>query len=101
MGGKNEKYTICNIQRNQATAKRLMEQYLVTQTKDFSVLEDKMDLNALYDDIADTEEFKLLAEMAIEGRSHLEMANSRGISVNACKKRVQRAKEILRRKMEK
>ena len=95
------KYTICNIQRNQATAKRLMEQYLVTQTKDVSVLEDKMDLNALYDDIADTEEFKLLAEMAIEGRSHLEMANSRGISVNACKKRVQRAKEILRRKMEK
>ena len=94
------KYTICNIQRNQATAKRLMEQYLVTQAKDFSVLEDKMDLNALYDDIADTEEFKLLAEMAIEGRSHLEMANSRGISVNACKKRVQRAKEILRRKME-
>ncbi len=95
------KYTIQNIHKKQKSTKRLVEQYLVTQVKDFSVLEDKIDLNTLYGVIADTEEFKLLAEMAIEGRSHLEMANSRGISVSACKKRVQRAKEVLRRKMEK
>jgi len=37
--------------------------------------------------------------MAVNGRSHKEMAESRGISVNACKKRVQRAKEVLRKKI--
>lgn len=94
------KYTICNMQSNRATAKRIVEMYLHTQLKDFTVLEDKLDLNVLYGNVADSEEFKLLAEMAIEGKSHLEMAEIRGISVSACKKRVQRAKETLRRKID-
>ena len=94
------KYTIRNIQSSRSTAKRIVEKYLMTQIKDFSFSEDNLDLRVLYENVADTEEFKLLAEMAIEGRSHLEMANSRGISVSACKKRVQRAKETLRRKID-
>ena len=94
------KYTINNIRSNQASAKRIVEKYLMTQIKDFSLSEDRLDLHILYEDVADTEEFKLLVEMAIEGRSHLEMANSRGISVDACKKRVQRAKEALRKKID-
>ncbi|MBR2311028.1 MAG: hypothetical protein IKA47_10940 [Oscillospiraceae bacterium] len=93
------KYTICNIKSSQATAKRVVEKYLTTQFQDLSFSEDRPDLNVLYENVADTEEFKLLAEMAIEGKSHLEMANSRGISVSACKKRVQRAKETLRKKI--
>ena len=95
------KYTIRNIQSSRATAKRIVEKYLMTQIKDFSISEDRLDLHILYENVADTEEFKLLAEMAVEGRSHLEMANSRGISVSACKKRVQRAKETLRRRIDK
>ena len=94
------KYTIRNIQSSRSTAKRIVEKYLMTQIKDFSFSEDSLDLRVLYENVADTEEFKLLAEMAIEGRSHLEMANSRGISVTACKKRVQRAKETLRRRID-
>lgn len=93
------KYTVCNIRHSRATAKRIVEEYLITQLKDFAFSEDHPDLSVLYENVADTEEFKLLAEMAIEGKSHLEMANSRGISVSACKKRVQRAKETLRRKI--
>ena len=94
------KYTISNIKSNRAAAKRIVEKYLMTQIKDFSLSEDRLDLHILYEDVADTEEFKLLVEMAIEGRSHLEMATSRGISVSACKKRVQRAKEALRKKID-
>lgn len=94
------KYTIRNMQSNRATAKRIMEQYLVAQAKDLSISEDNLDLHILYENVADTEEFKLLAEMALEGKSHLEMANSRGISVSACKKRMQRAKEILRKRID-
>lgn len=93
------KYTICNIRSSQATAKRIIEKYLMSQIKDFSFSEDPLDLRVLYENVADTEEFKLLAEMFIEGRSHLEMAQSRSISVSACKKRVQRAKEALQKRI--
>ena len=92
--------TIRNIKSNQATAKRIIEKYLVTQIKEFSVLDDGISLNILYENVADTEEFKILAEMAIEKKSHEEMAKARGISISACKKRVQRAKEVLQRKID-
>ena len=94
------KYTIHNMQSNRESAKRIMERYLMTQIDDFTFSEDRIDFHILYENVADTEELKLLAEMAIEGKSHLEMANSRGISVSACKKRVQRAKETLRKKID-
>ena len=93
------KNTIRNMKSSRATAKRIIEQYLVTQAKEISFTEDSVNLNVVYGDIADTEEFKLLSEMAIEGKSHEEMAKARGITVNACKKRVQRAKEKLQRKI--
>lgn len=95
------KNTICNMKRNRAVAKRIVEQYMMTQMKELSISEDRIHVNILYDNVADTEEFKILTEMAIEGRSHEEMAKARGITVNACKKRVQRAKETLRKKIEK
>lgn len=94
------KNTIRNMKSNRATAKRIVERYLVTQIKDISFSEDRIQLNILYENVADTEEFKLLSELAIEGRAHEEMARSRGITVSACKKRVQRAKEKLQRKIE-
>ena len=93
------KYTIKNIQNSRAAARNLIEKYLVTQVEDFSFLEDRVDLRVVYDNVADTEEFKLLFEMAIEGKSHEEMAKSRNITVSACRKRVQRAKETLQRRI--
>lgn len=93
------KNTIRNMKRNRATAKRIVDTYMIHQLRDFSVTEDMIDLNVLYENVADTEEFKLLSEMAIEGRSHEEMARARGITISACKKRVQRAKETLQRRI--
>lgn len=93
------KNTIRNMKSSRATAKRIVETYLLTQLKEVSFSEDSINLNILYENVADMEEFKLLKEMAIEGRSHEEMARARGITVSACKKRVQRAKETLRRKI--
>lgn len=93
------KNTIRNMKRNRATAKRILETYLMTQLRECSITEDNIDLNVLYGNVADTEAFKLLAEMAIEGRSHEEMARNRGITVSACKKRVQRARETLQKKL--
>ena len=92
------KNTIRNIKHNRANAERILAQYLhVPDDRTFS--EDELNLGALYEDIVDTEEFKILKEYAIDGKSHLEMATARGITINACKKRLQRAKEKLRIKI--
>ena len=93
------KNTIRNMKRSRATAKRIVEAYVTPQLQELSITVDRISPSILYGNVADTEEFKLLTEMAIEGRSHEEMARSRGISVSACKKRVQRAKETLQRRM--
>ena len=93
------KYTIRNIKRSRENARQLLSNYLIEQMECATFSEDKLSLQLMYDDVSCSEEFKLIKEMAIDGRSHLEMANARGITVNACKKRVQRAKEILQKKM--
>lgn len=94
------KNTIQNIRKNIASARRLVEHYLAAQPKEITISEDGVHVNILYADLADSDEFKLLSELAIEQRSHAEMARSRGISVAACKKRVQRAKERLKKIIE-
>lgn len=93
------KNTVRNMKRSRANAERILETYMMTQLRELSITEDRIDLKVLYENVADLEEFKLLSEMAIEGRSHEEMARSRNISISACKKRVQRAKETLQRKI--
>ena len=93
------KNTIRNIKRARANAQRLLISYAEVQGKVEAFSEDKVSLETSYGNVAHLEEFKLLNEMAVEGKSHLEMAKARGISVAACKKRVQRAKEKLREKI--
>lgn len=93
------KYTIRNIKSSQLSARRLLEKYMENRGQESSFSEDHLDLHILYENVSHTEEFKLLTEMVIEGRSHLEMAERRGISVDACKKRAQRAREKLRTKI--
>ena len=91
------KFTIRNMKRNRERMQQLLSQ--VEQNEPAAYSEDRLPLELIYEDLSNTEEFKLLVEMAIDGKSHLEMANARGITVDACKKRVQRAKEKLQEKM--
>lgn len=93
------KNTIQNIKRNRANASKLLVAYAAVQGNEVAVSEDKISLEVTYGNLAPLEEFKLIKEMALEGKSHLEMAQARGISVDACKKRLQRAKEKLRQKI--
>lgn len=92
------KYTIQNMKRSRDKANVLLTQYLAANSS-VAFFEDRISLEVTYENVARSEEFSLIKEMAVDGRSHLEMAQSRGISVAACKKRVQRAKEFLRRKI--
>lgn len=93
------KYTIANQKRTRTAATRVLAAYMSAQSQELLVSEDSIKLEVMYQNVADSEEFQLLKEMAIEGRSHLEMAEKRGISVAACKKRVQRAKDFLKKKI--
>lgn len=93
------KYTIQNTKRSRDKANVLLTQYLAANSSNVAFSEDRIRLEVTYENVAHSEEFALIKEMAIDGKSHLEMAQARGISVAACKKRVQRAKEFLRRKI--
>ena len=93
------KNTVRNMTRSRENARQLLVRYLAEQSRDVAFSEDKVHLEIMYGNIANTDEFKLIKEMAIDGRSHLEMATARGITVDACKKRVQRAKEFLQKKL--
>ena len=93
------KHVISNMIRNKAIANRILSEYIASQTQEYSESADRIRFEILYENICEMEEFQLIKEMAVDGLSHLEMAEKRGISVAACKKRVQRAKEILRKKI--
>ena len=91
------KFTIRNMKRNRDRIQQLLS--MVEQNDTATYSEDRLPLDLMYEDLSNTEEFKLLVEMAIDGKSHLEMATARNITVSACKKRVQRAKEKLQEKL--
>lgn len=93
------KNTIRNMKRIRDGANKLLIAYTAAQDNNAAFSEDKISLEITYGSVAQSEEFKLIKEMAVDGKSHLEMAQARGISVDACKKRVQRAKELLRQKI--
>ena len=91
------KNTIRNIKHVRANASRILAQYLMV--REDTCLEDTHSLETLYGSLAETEDFKLLKEYVLEKKSHYELAQARGITVAACKKRLQRAKENLRLKV--
>ena len=93
------KNTMRNMERKRVNANKLLIAYTAAHGSSVAFSEDKLRMEISYSNVADSEEFKLIMEMAVDGRSHLEMAEARGISVDACKKRVQRAKEFLRKKI--
>ena len=95
------KFTIRNMKRSRENTQQILSNYLIAKQEGRVFSEDNLELHLLYENISCTEEFELLKELAVDGKSHLEMAQARGISVSACKKRVQRAKEKLLKKLEK
>ena len=93
------KYVISNTLRSRATASRILKEYFSSQLNEISASGDLEKIEILYGDVANSDDFLLLKEMTLDGLSHLEMAKKRGISVDACRKRMQRAKENLRNKI--
>lgn len=62
---------------------------------------DVLDIDFMYSDLTNSEDYKLLKKIALDKYSMLEVAKEMGISVEACKKRVQRAKKKLKKVLKK
>ena len=93
------KNVLKNTIRNQNISRRILLDYFASNINDITVTNDRVGLEILYEDVADLEEFKMVKAMALEGKSYLEMSQELGISMAACRKRMQRAREILRKKI--
>ena len=93
------KYVIRNTLRQQMSIEEKLNQYLAEKMNELSY-EDQLPLEVLYGDISSSSDFLLLKELALDKKSHAELASARGISVAACRKRVQRAKENLQKKLQ-
>lgn len=61
----------------------------------------ELEFSALYSDLVGAEDFDLLVKIAVEGDTIADVAAELGITVEACKKRVQRAKARLKKALEK
>lgn len=90
-----------NNTRTTAHQLQLIADYLSVNGAQIAVSIDQPDLKLKYGTLAQTEEFKLIYDMAVLGKTHEEMAAERSISVNTCRKRAERAKKFLRRKLSK
>ena len=92
---------IQNSNRVTARQMKLIADFLSVNGREVAVSMDQPDLKLQFGELAETEEFKLIYDMAVLGKSQREMATERGITVVSCKKRVERAKKFLRRKLSK
>lgn len=92
------KHVMQNMLRTQAKLKNLllsldMGESLPTEAPDL------MSVDVLFSDVSDSEDFRLLKRIALDRCTMLEIAEELGISVETCKKRVQRARKRLQEKI--
>ncbi|WP_339295670.1 sigma-70 family RNA polymerase sigma factor [Paenibacillus sp. FSL W7-1279] len=91
------KYVIKNKARSRA--------YLINSLKlDENMIPgdlDVLDIDFMYSDLTNSEDYKLLKKIALDKYSMLEAAKEMRISVKACKKRVQRAKKKMKKVLKK
>ncbi len=62
---------------------------------------DSLNVDFLYSNLAGDDDYKLIKKIALDKYTMLEASQELGISVEACKKRVQRAKKKLKKRFEK
>lgn len=92
------KYVMRNMLRTQAKLRTLLQSLDAEEGLPAGVQE-LASVDVLFSDIADSEDFRLLKRIALDRCTMLEMAQELGISVETCKKRVQRARKRLQEKL--
>lgn len=94
------KHTVSNIRRSQASLSRDLVASLSLAEDKLVRAESDAFFEIEYSDLIPAEDFQLLKMIVLNKYTILEAANELGISVEACKKRVQRVKKKLRKIIE-
>ncbi len=95
--------TLQNVIRNQLRTQQRWAQLLSDQPMEQLQLrapQDEPGWELQYRDLIDPEDYALFRRIALDGCTVAEAAQELGITVEACKKRVQRARLALRKKIE-
>lgn len=90
------KNIILNARRNQAKLKNVLLTIMTVEKMSTDISEDNVDLEMYCTSALGKEDFELIKRIVIENRTVIEVSKELGISVEACKKRVQRAKKKLK-----
>ncbi|NLL39841.1 MAG: hypothetical protein GX254_09700 [Clostridiales bacterium] len=96
--------TLKNVIHNMIRSRAYLNRILVSSWDfDMHLFQDtnSPDPDFIYSDLVDCEDYKLIKKIALDKYTILEVAQELGISVEACKKRVQRAKKRLKAHFEK
>ena len=90
------KKTLLNMNRSRARWNSLLVSFQAFDESAVSISTGDMDFEMTYRDLIGSENFELLKKIVLDKYSIAEAAEELNISVEACKKRVQRAKKKLR-----
>lgn len=90
---------ISNMFRRQGEAQRFLVEQMACCPEEKVMTRSEVDLELLYENLVDTEEFLLVKELVLDGKSYEELVKSRNITVGTCRKRMERAKKFLRKKL--
>lgn len=92
------KHVMQNMQRSQAKLKRITS--LDEEECPAAESSELISVDLLFGDVSESEDFLLIKRIALDRYTIVELAEELGVSVEACKKRVQRARKRLQRKLE-
>lgn len=87
--------TVCNVVQNQRRARQRGSELVLRLLSEQETHADE----GVFTDLTEDEDFRLIRRVTLEGYSVRETAEELGISVEACKKRIQRAKVRLRERL--
>ena len=93
------KYVLSNMKRNHARLNALMLELMRSSRWAGEDPCNEINPDILYSDLSGEEDYRLLKQIVLEQKTILETAEELGISVEACKKRIQREKKTLRRNL--
>ncbi len=90
------KYVIRNTRRSQAKFSNLFTIITAAAQIPSEMSEDNVELTMYCTTVLGKENFELIKHIVFEKKTMVEVSNEVGISVDACKKRIQRAKKKLK-----
>ena len=92
---------ICNSQSRQRSERRVIIDLHEYRPDLVAAPEDPLPLRITYGSLVDTPQFQLIYEAEVMCRPLKDIAQDLGISEDACKKRAERARKFLQRKLKK